>query len=955
MKKRSIFLDNFKGILICLVVFGHFIYPYGANGCSNFVRSIFTLIYLFHMPAFVFCSGYLSKSEKSRGKTSIVRLLLYYLVFNTLMMLFCYLEYGQAPALLTPYNSYWYILSLIFWRLGVKHLDGVKGIVPFSIAAALLVGFWGEFSNTLSLARTVAFFVFFLLGYRLDEQTLQRLLQGRTRLRYILSLALTAAVGLGLFLFVRNSGITEAMLTMQPYSAGKEMIWRAFIMAAAAVAIFLMLLTVPNTRIPLLTRLGRNSLLIYLAHRFVTLVFQKIFPYTSYSRMYLLYALIASVITLVVLGSDRLNGWVSAKFSQMADAITDKSSSLGRRLISLMLVLALLIGAVPAAQRVAGKLRSQSGGNVPAATGDAIVISYVGDLILQKTQVEAAYDENTDTYDFSAIFEYAEPYLSQADLAIGVLEGPLAGAQVGYSTADYGDGYKYYLNFPDSFAQAIKDAGIDLVTTANNHLLDMGTEGALRTLDVLDDVGLMHTGSYRNEEEKNTLQIIEVEGIRIAVLSYTEFINYHSTQDIVTQTPHLTSVLPDSTDDAYTLLRQQIEADFARANQSEADLILVLPHMGTQFSQETDAFQDEWNQIFAELGADIILGDHVHTVQPIEYIGDTLVVNCPGNFANAYIGNDADAKAIVEIYIDRNTKEVTGAGVIPMYTQEMEPGYFRALPIYDVLSSNELYEQMPARDLERIKEVHRIVTGVMLGQELTVDNIQPRYYFINGQYCEYELPLVEDYESYRDTALYQALDEASRVVFIGDGITRGANNGGHPWYEPLMEHFSGKEIVNISKTSCTTQQMVSDYADEIQSSQGDLYIVAIGTNDVRYRNSEACAMTPEAYVQEMDALVSLIRQSNPGARIILISPWMTLDNDGIAVPSHAEKRQLIHTYGDALKRYAEENGCDFIDPNDYLTEFFQVHQRSLYTSDGIHPNAAKGIELYTKAILESSD
>lgn len=91
----------------------------------------------------------------------------------------------------------------------------------------------------------------------------------------------------------------------------------------------------------------------------------------------------------------------------------------------------------------------------------------------------------------------------------------------------YHDGKELYLNFPDEFASAVKDAGFDLVTTANNHLLDRGSDGALRTLDVLDNIGLDHTGSYRSIEEKNNsrVKLVTVEGIKFAVLSYTCGIN----------------------------------------------------------------------------------------------------------------------------------------------------------------------------------------------------------------------------------------------------------------------------------------------------------------------------------------------------------------------------------------------------------------------------------------------
>ena len=87
--------------------------------------------------------------------------------------------------------------------------------------------------------------------------------------------------------------------------------------------------------------------------------------------------------------------------------------------------------------------------------------------------------------------------------------------------------------------------------------------------------------------------------------------------------------------------------------------------MGTQFSHQTNDFQKKWNKIFSNLGANIILGDHCHAVQPLEFLGNTFIVNCPGNFANSYIKNDGDATAIVNLYFDNNTKKFIGSSIIP--------------------------------------------------------------------------------------------------------------------------------------------------------------------------------------------------------------------------------------------------------------------------------------------------
>lgn len=774
MKKRSVFWDNYKGILIFLVVFGHYIFSYANRFDGSLPQELYRFIYTFHMPAFIFCSGYFSKSEHSRSKESQLKLFLYYAVFNTLMLIFEHLYLGIKIKLLTPYYSYWYILSLIFWRAMIGFTGKTKGIFWISLIVTLALGYWSEFTNVLALRRTVAFFVFFVAGYLLDREKMDAFLARRKPWMMAVSWIFVLIAAAAAFLAVKRFEITDSMSVMATYGDPEDVFLRLLILGIAAAAIIGMMLVVPNCKIPILSQIGKNSLLIYLGHRFITILFYKSwFPYESYTRMYLVYAVIASVLTCVVLGNEKLNMAAAKLCDKAASAILDRDSKAGavlKTVIVLVFAALLCFKAVPLMMEDVDQVKAdieeqtiveetepptQPPTELPTeppatepteperilsaeeeALQNSVKLAYVGDLILLKDQITSAYDEESDSYDFSAMFEYAKPYLESADLAIGVFEGPTAGEEVGYSTSNYGDGLPLYLSFPDEFAYAVKDAGIDLVSAANNHLLDMGLDAALRTIDVLDQAGLQHTGAYRNQQEKDEVLIVEVEGIKIAVLSYLKSMNYYKITQLTEEMPYLTSIMPYVANPYYDQLVAEIEADFARAKESGADLIMVMAHMGTQFTTTTDQFQDKWNNLFAELGADIILGDHAHVVQPVEYIGDTLVVNCPGNFANSYIAYNGDCTAIVEIYIDRETKTVSAASVIPMYTQEMEKGYFRALPIYTIMNDEKLYSELWSQDHARLQEVQKLITSVMIGQEISLGKVRERYYFIDNQYCE---------------------------------------------------------------------------------------------------------------------------------------------------------------------------------------------------------------------------
>ena len=351
MRQRISFWDNFKGILIFLVVFGHFIYAYSQNLPDSFCAHIYTFIYSFHMPAFVFCSGYFSKSERSRSAEALTKLLLYYILFNTLMLLFTHFYMGSSIKILTPYYSYWYILSLIIWRTLVSKVSNIKGIVLLSLAISLILGYNKEFTNLLSLRRTVAFFPFFVAGYLLDSQKVDRFLAKRKPWHMILSAIFVLALAAVSFWAVKYFELTSSATLMGRYTKASTIGHRTLIFLISAAAIISMFLIVPNRNIPLLSKIGKNSLLIYLVHRFITIIYYRnIFPTSTYSTSYLFYALIASVLLCVIFSSDRMNRWLSKTIDQAAASLTGKDSRIGSYLIAFILLLFLgtLLLSIPA-------------------------------------------------------------------------------------------------------------------------------------------------------------------------------------------------------------------------------------------------------------------------------------------------------------------------------------------------------------------------------------------------------------------------------------------------------------------------------------------------------------------------------------------------------------------------------------------------------------------------------
>jgi fucose 4-O-acetylase-like acetyltransferase len=515
---RSQYWDNLKGILIILVVLGHFLWEYWGLGYSDFILKF---IYLFHMPAFAYVSGFLSKSENSRSKEKIIRLLLMYLIFNSTIMILHNFLFEPYFTFISPYYSYWFLISLIIWRLTIKYLANIKGILLMLTAAAFLIGFWSDVTNVFAISRTIVFYPFFFIGYSQNLEKITAQLNTRKISDYLKGMLLIIiAAGISFFIIENTDLLSQTNMVMDTYTSVMDFIARFAFFDVSLFMIGGITILTSNRQIPLLSRLGRNSLAIYVLHRPITFIFVLMFPKENYSELFVLYALIATAITVSLLGLDVVSGKLNSFFDKIAyfltsglGDITPKRKRLWNIIVSLSIVLFLAQPII--ITLVNSKNGDQDGSNSSEfpihrtltseqkeAIENSVSLAFVGDLILLQGQVENAYDEVSMKYNFDPMFEYAKKYLDEADYAIGIFEGPTAGAEAGYSTSNYDDGIPMALNFPDSFAKAVKDSGIDFVSTANNLLLDKGIEGAYRTQRILEEAGLSYTAHMEPQKKR---------------------------------------------------------------------------------------------------------------------------------------------------------------------------------------------------------------------------------------------------------------------------------------------------------------------------------------------------------------------------------------------------------------------------------------------------------------------
>ena len=181
---------------------------------------------------------------------------------------------------------------------------------------------------------------------------------------------------------------------------------------------------------------------------------------------------------------------------------------------------------------------------------------FLGDIMGHGPQIKAAWDDSLKSYNYDEVFQPVEQLISSVDFAIANLEVTLAGPP-----------YKGYPQFssPDDLAVACKKSGIDVLVTANNHSCDRGSEGIIRTVKVLDSLGIQHTGTFKNSQERDSLNllILEKKGIKVGLLNYT-----YGTNGIKFNSPTYVNLL-DST---------LIKKDIDNALKQNIDKLIVFVH-----------------------------------------------------------------------------------------------------------------------------------------------------------------------------------------------------------------------------------------------------------------------------------------------------------------------------------------------------------------------------------------
>ena len=348
----------------------------------------------------------------------------------------------------------------------------------------------------------------------------------------------------------------------------------------------------------------------------------------------------------------------------------------------------------------------------------------IGDTLCHGPNFEDAYNSKTGEYDFSTFFKYITKYFD-GTVNVGNLEVPFAGKDKGYS------GYPTF-NAPEHLAVDLKKLGLDIMTTANNHALDMEYSGLVSTLDFLDKAGLEHTGSARSKEEHDKILFKDLNGIKTAFIAFTYGVN----EAIPEGKEYCINCFADYEGDNYTINYDRMKEMIDKAKAKGADAIVVSIHWGDEYEIEENKEQDEIAEFLVKNGVNIILGCHPHVPQPLKMI---TAVDDEGNkhkgvcifsmgnfFSNQDWGNTRNT-LIIKFQIRKNVKTgkvtVDKVTYVPCYCYNNGPDAedrFEILDLNAIIKSYEAGEDTWSKEMYNLAVKEKETLLKIVGPEINV-------------------------------------------------------------------------------------------------------------------------------------------------------------------------------------------------------------------------------------------
>jgi len=304
----------------------------------------------------------------------------------------------------------------------------------------------------------------------------------------------------------------------------------------------------------------------------------------------------------------------------------------------------------------------------------------IGDILLhQPVYKDAATPEGT--YDFSPMFNQVKPLLESADIAVANQETMIGGKELGLSS------YPLF-NSPFEIGDALKDAGIDIVTLANNHTMDKGEQAIQNALSYWNQIQMPYTGAFQSFEDREEIRMLTKNDITFSFLAYSYGTNG---MPVPEDKPYLINLID------LPLIQQDV-----RKAKELSDVVVVSMHWGNEYESLPSTSQLELARELSTMGVDIIIGHHPHVLQPMDWIerpdgSKTFVMYSLGNFLSGQIGLDRRIGGIGGIEVTKTTFQgkstitLNEPNFISTYTHHTNNRDFEIIPM-DVLTDAHLID-----------------------------------------------------------------------------------------------------------------------------------------------------------------------------------------------------------------------------------------------------------------------
>jgi len=324
---RDIKFDNLRGLAILFIVLGHFIShsPFWTTPEYSF---IYRFIFLFHLPLLIFVSGYFSKSDPENSVKAFKNVFIPYLIFETLWIIFIFLKDGnlKATMLIVPAWGLWYLLSLYFWRVFLPTAVRIKHVFIISLIGALGIGFLKFNTSILSISRTVCFFPLFLLGFYFKDFKNKLIIN-----KYLATcLFFTLLTVSALFLMPMSYRVIFFKYSYHAMDMKNliGMIIRLLILFVEMVGVIL-LFNMMTSKKTFLTRIGKNSLPVYVLHFYFVMAIPYIIEFIGLGYIFenfiltSVYVVLATVLVTFILSREKINDLTQMLIQIVANIITN--------------------------------------------------------------------------------------------------------------------------------------------------------------------------------------------------------------------------------------------------------------------------------------------------------------------------------------------------------------------------------------------------------------------------------------------------------------------------------------------------------------------------------------------------------------------------------------------------------------------------------------------------------